>query len=59
MTATPLVVSLKVDQMREVAEAVEPLALKSESTEAAVEVHLLRALLTTNEKHRKVHYIYN
>jgi len=54
----PLVVSLKVDQMREVAEVVEPLALKSESTEAAGEVHLQRAL-TTNEKHRKVHYIFN
>jgi hypothetical protein len=49
-----LVASLKVDQMTEVAEAVEHLALKSESTEAVDEVHLLRTLLTTNEKHRKV-----
>lgn len=40
--------------MKEVAEVGEPLALKSESTEVAEEVHLLRALLTTNEKHRKV-----
>jgi len=40
--------------MKEVAEAVAPLALKSESTEAAVEVHLPKVDLTTNEKHRKV-----
>jgi hypothetical protein len=40
--------------MREVVEAVAPLDLRSESTEAAVEVHLPTVVLTTNEKHRKV-----
>lgn len=50
---THLAATLRAAPMIEVAEAVAPLALKSESTEAAVEVHL-RVDLTTNEKHRKV-----